>query len=133
MKNLYMCEKCGKTFSDWDEAYKCENSHIDVESLYTFNLDTQDKHMPTQFWEDGEVAPSIIIMQRIRTDSDGNYIRRKLPDGTEAYDRIPVIYKRSVLTELPNGLKKRDYYDAMLRRQDIDHPAIETIEEKEDN
>lgn len=133
MKNLYVCEKCGKTFSDYDEAYKCENSHIDVESLYTFNLDVQDKPMPTQFWNDGEVAPSIIIMQRIRTDSDGNYIRRKLPDGTEAYDRIPVIYKRSKPIELPNGLRLDNYAAAMLRRQDIDHPASETSEEEEDN
>lgn len=131
MKNLYVCEKCGKTFNNWDEAYKCENSHIDVESLYTFNLDVQDKLMPTQFWNEGGVAPDIIIMQHIRTDSEGNYIKRKLPDGTEAYDRIPVIYKRSVAVELPNGLKKRDYYDAMLRRQDIDHPAPATATEEE--
>lgn len=132
MKNLYVCEKCGKTFTDWDEAYKCENSHVDVESLYTFNLDVQDVPMPTQFWNEGEESPSIVILRRPKVDQNGNYIKHKMPNGREAIDYIPVIYKRALMTELPNGLKKSDYYEAMLRRMDLDNPAVETSDE-EDN
>ena len=28
MKELYICEKCGKTFTDCCAAYDCENSHL---------------------------------------------------------------------------------------------------------
>ena len=126
MKNLYVCEKCGKVHDDWDSAYKCENSHVEVETMYTFNLDSQDKDMPTQFWKDGEESPSTIILRRPRIDQNGNYVKRKLPNGVEMIEYIPVIYTRSTKTELPNGLKKCDYYEAMLRKMDLDNPAIST-------
>ena len=28
MKSLYVCEKCGKSFEEYNEAYQCEESHI---------------------------------------------------------------------------------------------------------
>lgn len=27
MKTQYICERCGQTFENYDDAYKCENSH----------------------------------------------------------------------------------------------------------
>ena len=133
MKNLYVCEKCGNTFTYWDEAFRCENSHQEVESLYPFNLDTESlgHAMPLQFWEDGAAVPSVIIMRYAATDQNGDYIHKKMPDGTMDYDWRPVVYKRSVAKELPNGHKLSEYYDAMNRQQLIQHHAADdTNEEK---
>lgn len=133
MKNLYVCEKCGKVHQDWDAAYACESSHVEVESLYSFNLDIDTTPMPTQFWTEGEQSPSMVILRRPRIDQNGQYIMRKMPNGKEVLEYIPVIYKRATLADLPNGLKKADYYDAMLRKLEKDNPALSETEEEEGN
>ena len=30
MKNVYICEKCGASYSDYDECYACESGHVDI-------------------------------------------------------------------------------------------------------
>jgi len=39
MKYLYVCEKCGKTFSSYEEAANCENSHPYFSGVYKSEYD----------------------------------------------------------------------------------------------
>lgn len=118
MKNLYVCEKCGKMFDNWDDAYNCEFSHQDVDTLWGFNLLPADgQPMPTQFWEDGEVAPSIVVMRHAVLDQDGKTVYKRMPNGRDVAEFVPVMYRRVKAASLPNGLKLADYKEAMDARQ----------------
>jgi hypothetical protein len=53
MKELYVCEKCGRYHKSWDAAYACEESHYDnfevVSNDYTYN--------------EGSKVPSSVILK----------------------------------------------------------------------
>lgn len=34
MKTVYCCEKCGKTFDNYEDAYACENNHAKLDHVY---------------------------------------------------------------------------------------------------
>lgn len=129
MKNLYVCEKCGKMFDNWDDAYKCEYAHQDVDGLYSFNLLIENgQPMPTQFWEEGAVAPSLIIMQHVKVDQNGDIIKKEMPNGRKVAEYIPVVYKRVHDKTLPNGLKLADYKAAMDAKKLQDNQPEEDAE-----
>ena len=58
MKSIYVCEKCGKQFEEYDEAYVCENSHINVGN----NLETQ---FMNPSWKPGDIMPREITLQSL--------------------------------------------------------------------
>ena len=57
MKNLYVCEKCGKQFEDYGEANDCENSHV------VFNeIAGEYRNDYLQKWDEGQRFPNNIIV-----------------------------------------------------------------------
>ena len=56
MKQLYICDKCGATFDSWDDAYNCENSHID-----TFTDELEPERVKRFTYAQGQAAPRSII------------------------------------------------------------------------
>ena len=42
MKQFYVCERCGAQFDNWDDAYRCEHSHLSVEVINRCNLAEAD-------------------------------------------------------------------------------------------
>ena len=55
MKQVYICEKCGAQYEDYDAAYKCERMHIVPAEprLYDWH-ETDDKLV----WKAGERCPT---------------------------------------------------------------------------
>ena len=69
MKTMYQCEKCGKLFSDYDEAWKHDNSHWTVErgyNKYTATLDSLTEY------EEGIEEPVIVHLVFERWNTDKN-------------------------------------------------------------
>lgn len=56
MKQLYVCEKCGAQFENWDEANTCENSHLTPYDGYMRELDNR------RTYEKGSVYPDKIAI-----------------------------------------------------------------------
>ena len=54
MKEMYQCEKCGKIHDSYDDAYKCENSHISIADADEFN---------SQVWNFGDIMPRDVVLQ----------------------------------------------------------------------
>lgn len=58
MKTLYTCEKCGATFSNYDDAYNCENNHFNVDTW----SDIQTECDKRTEYKTGERLPSLITV-----------------------------------------------------------------------
>ena len=56
MKQLYICDKCGAQFDTWDDAYNCENSHIE-----TFTDEMEPERIKRFTYAQGQAAPRMII------------------------------------------------------------------------
>ena len=54
MKYLYMCEKCGKQFEDFNAAHSCEESHLRINNCYP-EYDTEMAKFAA--WKNGDVMP----------------------------------------------------------------------------
>ena len=130
MKNLYVCEKCGKVFSDYDEAWACERSHATVDQLYSWDFPSETV-MPTEFYAEGEIVPECIVMKYAELDKDGYTKQDTMPNGNNVPKYRAVVYKRVDKVKLPNGMTPDDYTDAMLRRQIADNPKEDENEEEE--
>lgn len=95
MKNLYMCEKCGKMHDSWDSAWNCENSHSDVDTMYRWDFAEGDAFQLTQYKEN-DPAPSLVYLKsRVleadgtdATDANGCPIYRVYPYKRLAHDGI---------------------------------------------
>ena len=38
MKELYLCEKCGKMHTSYNDAWECERSHITLDQVFSWDL-----------------------------------------------------------------------------------------------
>ena len=121
MKSLYVCEKCGKAFDDYDLAWKCERSHIGVDQVNTWDLPC-GSDMQVDFYQNGEATPEYIVMKHNVCTDDGDFATTLMPNGHECLKYSAVVYKRVDKVKLPNGLTPADYTAAMLRRQIADNP-----------
>lgn len=132
MKNLYVCEKCGKIFDDWDDAYACERSHIDIDMLYSFQIApmNDNEFAQLQFFSKGKVFPTKIVMQAYTYDDDGRIIYQTMPDGTKAPVMQALFYDLSKDGTAPNGLTLADYDKLIAMKQTLDH---QPKNEEEDN
>lgn len=74
MKSIWVCEKCGKQFNDYDECYAHENKHWDLErgwSELTNTLDTMTEY------KEGQEEPNVVHLVFGRWDADkGEYVKR---------------------------------------------------------
>ena len=130
MKNLYVCEYCGKTYTDYDEAWNCERNHVSVEPLNSWDLPSMSD-MQTSFYTNGEQLPEYVVFKANMRDAEGNWEAMDMPNGQRAFTYRAVVYKRVDKVKLPNGMTPDDYTDAMLRRQIADNPKEDENEEDE--
>ena len=130
MKNLYVCEKCGKVFSEYDEAWACERSHATVDQIYSWDFPS-DGFMPTEFYAEGESVPEYIVMKSAELDDDGFCKQDTMPNGSNVCKYTAIVYKRVDKVKLPNGHCPTDYTIALRERQLADNQVVENEEEEE--
>ena len=130
MKELYLCEKCGKMHTSYDDAWKCEQSHITLDQVFSWDL-PNGSDMQVDFYQDGESLPEYMVMKANVIGKNGDYATTLMPNGHEALRYRAVVYKRVDKVKLPNGMTPEDYTDAILRRQIVDNPKDDETEEEE--
>ena len=130
MKELYLCEKCGKMHTSYDDAWKCEQSHITLDQVFSWDL-PNGSDMQVDFYQDGESLPEYMVMKANVYNENGDFVTTTMPNGHEVLFFRAVVYKRVDKVKLPNGLTPDDYTDAMLRRQIADNPKEDENEEEE--
>ena len=130
MKSLYVCEKCGKMFEEYDQAWACERSHITLDQVFSWDL-PDGSDMQVNFYQNGESTPEYMVMKANVISKNGDYATTLMPNGHEALRYRAVVYKRVDKVKLPNGMTPDDYTDAMLRRQIADNPKEDENEEEE--
>ena len=130
MKSLYVCEKCGKMFEEYDQAWACERSHITLDQVFSWDL-PNGSDMQVDFYQEGEATPEYIVMKANVHNEYGDFATTTMPNGHEALRYRAVVYKRVDKVKLPNGMTPDDYTDAMLRRQIADNPKEDENEEEE--
>lgn len=131
MKNLYVCEKCGKMFSEYDDAWACERSHATVDQIYSWDL-PQNADLPTEFYAEGESIPEYVVLKSTELDNDGFDRMDTMPNGTNVTRYHAVVYKRVDKVKLPNGHCPTDYTIAMRERQIADNTPTPDEENSED-
>ena len=117
MKQVYVCEKCGKMFQGdnaWDECYRCEASHCDVETLRLDHLDSERgagiMSCAIQYQE-GMALPLMVTMRYAILDSNGTLITRddgSLVHGAAVYKLHEVLSSSHVVIE---SMQLRDIAD----------------------
>ena len=130
MKELYLCEKCGKIHTSYNDAGECEKSHITLEQVFSWDLPV-GSDIQVDFYQDGEATPEYTVMKANVYSNDGDLETTTMPNGNNVTKYRAVVYKRVDKVKLPNGMTPDDYTDAMLRRQIADNPEEdETMEEE---
>lgn len=123
MKNLYVCEKCGKTFTDYDEAWSCEYSHCDVDILYPWEL-PQNCGLPITTYDEGVPYPKYVILKGEVKDTDGNRLTKTMPNGSTHYVHEAVCYMR--VDKTPKDFPRMDEYtNGMIARAIADNRVEE--------
>ena len=130
MKELYLCEKCGKMHTSYNDAWKCEQSHITLDQMGSWDL-PNGSDMQVDFYQEGESLPEYMVMKANVYNENGDFVTTTMPNGHEALRYRAVVYKRVDKVKLPNGMTPDDYTDAMLRRQVADNPPEDENEEEE--
>ena len=130
MKNLYVCEYCGKTYTDYDEAWNCERNHVSVEPLNSWDLPSMSD-MQTSFYTNGEQLPEYVVFTANLRDAERNWEMMDMPNGQQAFTYRAVVYKRVDKVKLPNGLTPTDYTIAMRERQIADNTPTPDTEDTE--
>lgn len=118
MKNLYVCEKCGKTFTNSGEAWNCEDSHCNVDILCPWDL-PYDCGLPITTYDEGIPYPKYIVLKGAVKDTDGELVTKTMPNGSIHYVHEAVCYMRvdktpkdfPNLTEYTNGMLTRAITD----------------------
>lgn len=57
MKNLYVCEKCGSHYEDYDQAYQCENSHF----MLDFDSMSRELEEYVEYGRNKEIPTNLIV------------------------------------------------------------------------
>ena len=130
MKSLYVCEKCGKMFEEYDQAWACERSHITLDQVFSWDLHN-GSDMQVNFYQNGESLPEYMVMKANMCNENGDFATTTMPNGHEVLKYKAVVYKRVDKVKLPNGMTPDDYTDAILRRQIADNPKEDETEEDE--
>ena len=109
MKEIYVCEKCGAQFDDFNAAYKCEDSHLLLENVWS---DVQPELNKRAVWANGDAAPASIVMFTERYNRD-----------TGNYDRVFYTYKRGKALTDKEVAEINAERDARKAREEADREA----------
>lgn len=91
MKELYLCEKCGKMHTRYDDAWKCEQSHITLDQMYGWDL-PNGSDIQVNFYQNGESLPEYMVMKANVYNENGDYATTLMPNGHEALRYRAVVY-----------------------------------------
>lgn len=130
MKELYLCEKCGKMHTSYNDAWECERSHTTPEQIFNWEL-PNGSDIQCNLYQEGESLPEYMVMKANVYNENGDFVTTTMPNGHEVLKYHAVVYKRVDKVKLPNGMTPDDYTDAMLRRQIADNPPEDENEEDE--
>lgn len=130
MKQLYLCEKCGKMHDSYDDAWKCERSHVTLDQVFSWEL-PNGADIQVDFYREGEATPEYMVMKANVYNEDGDFVTTLMPNGHEVLKYRAVVYKRVDNVKLANGMTPDDYTAAMLRRQIADNPKEDETETEE--
>ena len=130
MKSLYVCEKCGKMFEEYDQAWACERSHITLDQVFSWEL-PNGSDIQCNLYQEGEALPEYMVMKANVYNENGDFVTMTMPNGNNVPKYKAVVYKRVDKVKLPNDMTPDDYTDAMLRRQIADNPKEDETEEDE--
>ena len=70
MKTQYVCDKCGKVFTDYDKAWKCELSHATPDTMYRWDFAEDDEFYPYGYTR-GEATPTVVYLKFSVLDENG--------------------------------------------------------------
>lgn len=76
MKQIYVCEKCGAQFDNWDDAARCEESHRSVEVIDWCHLgkETASNLLAEAYqYKRGQALPSVITVRYPVFDEESRY------------------------------------------------------------
>ena len=130
MKELYLCEKCGKMHTSYNDAWECERSHITLDQVFSWDLPS-GSDIQVNFYQEGEATPEYIVMKANVRNEDGDFATTTMPNGCTVSKYRAVVYKRVDKVKLPNGMTPDDYTAAILQRQIADNPKEDENEEEE--
>ena len=130
MKELYLCEKCGKMHTSYNDAWERERSHITLDQVFSWEL-PNGSDIQCNLYQEGESLPEYMVMKANVYNENGDFVTTTMPNGHEVLKYKAVVYKRVDKVKLPNGMTPDDYTDAMLRRQIADNPKEDENEEEE--
>ena len=105
MKTVYVCEKCGANYDNYDAAYNCENRHADIAISSEYNTELRNRSV----WKNGERLPRTCILPTLE-------IYDKDPDtGEYRYVTLFGIYelKRALKAEEVDKIKE----ESSIRRE----------------
>lgn len=102
MKNVYVCEKCGAQYDQYDEAYACENGHLRFSDDFNVELDTR------KVWKKQMQLPNECVLcvdQEAWSTEEQRYIhsytfgRYKLVKELEATETESILSERALRKE----------------------------------
>ena len=129
MKELYLCEKCGKMHTSYNDAWECERSHITLDQVFSWDL-PNGSDMQVDFYQEGEATPEYMVMKANVYNENGDFATTTMPNGHEVLRYRAVVYKRVDKVKLPNGHCPTDYTIALRERQLADNQVVETEEDE---
>ena len=109
MKNLYQCEKCGKTWNEYDEAWACEQSHL------TLHYSTIESEL-SEFIEysEGKKVPDGFVM-RTEVQSKYNHDTGEYEESTPLY--VHYVFKNYLAKETAAALETKRLAEAAESKQ----------------
>ena len=113
MKQLYICEKCGQQYDNWDAAYACEEGHI---QRWNTNLDEEIAARYT--YKPGVRAPQQIIMVDSQDTLDEEAQQWKHDYTLYTYKlvgEVSAAERESILAENAERVAKEERYWAEYR------------------
>ena len=129
MKELYLCEKCGKMHTSYNDAWECERSHITLDQVFSWEL-PNGSDIQCNLYQEGESLPEYMVMKANVYNENGDFVTTTMPNGHEVLKYKAVVYKRVDKVKLPNGHCPTDYTIALRERQLADNQVVETEEEE---
>ena len=122
MKTVYVCEKCGTSYDDHEEAYKCEESHV-VPAIFA---DYREELNKRATWRRGDTMPRTCVIPseyKYAYDPDtGNYkgvvtfalyeFKRMLKN-----DEVQIIEKERAVREQKEREESQRWHEDYMRRK----------------
>lgn len=119
MKTQYVCDKCGKVFTDYSEALRCEYSHSAPDLIWNWEFAEGDEFYQ-YVYTSGKSAPTVVYMKVPVLDENGY---RVLDENDIPVEKV-YPFKRLAHDAVCEAME-----ESMRKRYIADHKTTEEIEE----